>query len=199
MTISELQKEDVRNLIRQGRKIEAVKYLRDSFGLSLKHANQITDHISCELQDELIKSFTDYTFHTETSQRRGLGVARLISGIFAFIGIIFLGISLIVYENNSDFVDKAVKVKGVVINYPGRPLFEYEYQDQKYNYQTTASSNPPSYSIGEEVEIFINPAHPQEALVDNFSERWLLTTIFGCMGLLFFSIGFGSFFIIGKQ
>lgn len=43
MTITELQKEDVMTFIRQGRKIEAVKYLRDNFGLSLKDAKKITD------------------------------------------------------------------------------------------------------------------------------------------------------------
>lgn len=199
MTITELQKDEVKNLIRQGRNIEAVKYLRDNFGLSLKHAKYLTDNIAYEIQDEIIRDFTGSAFSNRTFKGKSINVGRMVGGIFAFVGIIFLSITIYVFLKDKEFVEHSVKVQGVVVKYPSKPLFEYEYKGEFYNYQATATSNPPSYYIGEEVQIFINPDHPQEALVDNFSERWLLATISGGMVLLFFTIGSISFFLLGKK
>jgi hypothetical protein len=190
--ITEQQKENVRKMIRGGRNIEAIKYLKDTFGITLIQAKQLVDQLSLELKDEIQPD-------VRRAVRKVYPLSLIIGGIFSFIGLLFLAISTIVYISNSNFKDSAVKVTGVVVNFPHQPLIEYYYGEQLYNFRASTSSNPPSYTIGEKVDIFVNPENPQEAIIDNFLESYLMISIFGGLGFFFFIAGSAALFLTKKS
>jgi len=53
------------------------------------------------------------------------------------------------------------------------------------------SSKPPSYSVGEKVDVRYDPAQPDRARIDGFLENWFAALILGILGTVFFSIGAG--------
>ncbi|MEV7090779.1 DUF3592 domain-containing protein [Streptomyces sp. NPDC093085] len=57
------------------------------------------------------------------------------------------------------------------------------------NFRSDSGSNPPSYEVGEEVEVVYRADSPDDARIDGFLSLWLLPLIFGGMGLLFAGIG----------
>lgn len=50
-------------------------------------------------------------------------------------------------------------------------------------------SNPPSYRIGEHVDVLYLRGEPESAAIDSPAERWLLPLVFGGIGLVFLLIG----------
>lgn len=56
----------------------------------------------------------------------------------------------------------------------------------------SVASSPPSYSRGEKVSLRYDPANPESARLDSFTENWLLPLIFGLLGSVFTAIGVGA-------
>ncbi|WP_206733612.1 DUF3592 domain-containing protein [Flavobacterium sp. YO12] len=61
----------------------------------------------------------------------------------------------------------------------------------KIEFTSSVSSNPPSYSEGESVEVLYDPAEPKDASINGFASLWIGPLIFGILGTVFFLIGFG--------
>ena len=49
------------------------------------------------------------------------------------------------------------------------PVFEYDYNGKTYTFKSDLSTNPPRYSVGEKVQIMINPDNPSEVYVPSDS------------------------------
>jgi hypothetical protein len=73
--------------------------------------------------------------------------------------------------------------------------------DEKGNeitFTTSSSSNPPSYSVGENVEVLYNPKASNDAKIKGFYSLWLGTIILGAFGVVLLIIG-ASMFIANKK
>lgn len=46
------------------------------------------------------------------------------------------------------------------------PIFEYEYQQQKYQYKLSVSSGKQNIKVGDKRKIFINPNNPSESVMN---------------------------------
>ena len=62
------------------------------------------------------------------------------------------------------------------------PVFRYEYKMKEYIAQTAFSSNPPAFSEGETMEIFIDPSSPQKIYVPQMKTNLILEIIFTLIG-----------------
>ncbi|MGK5543184.1 DUF3592 domain-containing protein [Streptomyces sp. URMC 127] len=56
-------------------------------------------------------------------------------------------------------------------------------------FRDSAGSNPPSYEVGEQVEVLYRPDSPGDARINGFASLWLLPLIFGGIGLVFTAVG----------
>ncbi|MBE8726537.1 DUF3592 domain-containing protein [Flavobacterium hungaricum] len=133
---------------------------------------------------------------------------KIIKYVFLIIGLIALGGALYLYQNKREFLDKAITVQGTVKELISsrsknsttyKPLVSFITKDGKQiEYTSSVSSNPPSYEVGEKVEIFYDPADPYDADINGFASLWLGPLVLGILGIIFFSIGF-SIILFGRM
>jgi hypothetical protein len=51
------------------------------------------------------------------------------------------------------------------------------------------ASDPPAYSVGQQVHVFYDRAQPSSAMIDSFVERLLLPVVFGGIGIVGVGVG----------
>ena len=57
------------------------------------------------------------------------------------------------------------------------PVIEFEANGQTYSFEGDTASDPPQYKVGEEVSVIYDPAKPDTAQINKWSERWLFPLI----------------------
>lgn len=62
------------------------------------------------------------------------------------------------------------------------PVFEYEYEGEKYTYTSTIASNPPEFSTGERVTIRVDPNAPNKTYYEPGGTSVLLSIVFRIVG-----------------
>ncbi|UII34008.1 DUF3592 domain-containing protein [Fulvivirga ulvae] len=185
MEVAEVQKQYIRGLLIKGRKIEAIKYLRTNFDLTLRDAKRLAELIDEDIaDDEYIRRPGPFS---------GGGVA-ILTIVFGLVGVIMLGVAIHLYTSNRSFVREAEQTVAIVVSNPSQPVFEYEINGQIYTYYSNVESDPPSYSMGEEVPIYVNPSNPNDVLINTFMDRWFLISLLGGMGVIFLGVSMLVFF-----
>lgn len=121
--------------------------------------------------------------------------------LFAIIGFGMMVGSFFLYQNTATFLENAITAQGVVIDlvrsrssdsttYAPTIRFKSK-QGTTIEFTSSTSSNPPSYSRGEKVEVLYEPIQPHSAKINSFFSVWGGTVIVGGIGSVFFLIGFG--------
>lgn len=127
-------------------------------------------------------------------QAMGPGCLKLVF-TFAF-GLPALGMlttAAFFAHSTLSFGEGAIRTTGV-IEQPNPPLATFWVDDAKYEVVGSVSSEPPAYAMGEEVEILYRPEDPSIARINSFTENWLVTSVFGVLGLVFGGISVGAGF-----
>ena len=57
------------------------------------------------------------------------------------------------------------------------PIIEFEAGGNTYSFRGDTASDPPAYKVSEEVSILYDPANPNTAQINKWSERWLMPII----------------------
>ncbi len=57
------------------------------------------------------------------------------------------------------------------------PVIEFVANDQTYSFEGDTASDPPAYKVGEKVSILYDPADPNTAQINKWTERWLFPII----------------------
>lgn len=74
------------------------------------------------------------------------------------------------------------------------PIIEFQANGQRYTFNGDVATNPPTYKVGEAVQVLYDPADPNTAQINKWSERWLTpliltpSMILAAMLVNFFSI-----------
>lgn len=123
----------------------------------------------------------------------------ILNYVFSIVGAALLAGAIYLYVDKQAFLEKAETVQGTVIEMiPKRskesttysPVVSFKTkQGQTITYTSSTSSNPPSYSVGENVTMFYDPANPNDAEINGFFSLWLGVLILGFIGTVFFLIG----------
>ncbi|MFN8355131.1 MAG: DUF3592 domain-containing protein [Spirosomataceae bacterium] len=126
---------------------------------------------------------------------------RVFTYIFGGIGLVMLAVTAFLVYSQYQFLSSSVKTTGVVIDNIGQrskksttytPVIAFQTANGKpITFQGSVSSSPPAFDINEKVEVYYNPANPQEAAIGTFFQLWFLPLIFGILGTIFSSIGLG--------
>ncbi len=131
-------------------------------------------------------------------------VPSLIKYIFGLIGLAMLVGAFLLVSSTRQFLAHSVSAKGVVIDLVSSrdskgsvtysPTVEFTTLDaQKITFQSGMGSNPPSYSVGESVDLLYDAAQPNQARINSFFSLWGAATIVGGLGFVFFLVGVGIF------
>lgn len=129
---------------------------------------------------------------------------RMFGSIFAGIGSIFAVTGIIIGISTRSFVASSVLTQGKIIalverlstDSDGDSSFVY-YPVVRFTtnageptvFEANAGSNPPAFTLGQQVEVLYSPQNPKEARIDSWLELWLFPTIFTSIGLIFVLIG----------
>ena len=126
----------------------------------------------------------------------------IIKYMFTIIGIGMLIGAFVVNQHTNKFIASSLKADGQVIDFETKrsdnssstyaPVIKFVANDGKeYQFVSSVSSNPPSYDVGESVEILYLESNPNDAQVNGFFSLHLGEFILGILGSIFLAIGGG--------
>ena len=128
----------------------------------------------------------------------------IIKYVFLIVGLALLTGAFFLYQNKKAFLAKADTAQGTVIellesrsdnSITYKPLVSFKTKEgAQIEFTSSVSSNPPSYSEGETVEVLYDPSNPRDANINGFSSLWLGPLILGILGAVFSLIGFSIIF-----
>lgn len=112
---------------------------------------------------------------------------RIFGALFLLPTIVAAGLAIWFYTSTSAFIWGAMHTTGKVVQMQAvngsdgtqwKPLIEFT--DSAGNTQHTTSgwaTNPPSYAVGQTVQLLYPPGQPSEVRIDRFMELWSGTVI----------------------
>lgn len=177
------------------RDISSFDELKESFrntemktrkGVIVEQSNRIYD--SDELAEDLIE------------KSKGL---KYVGPTFTLIGLLSLGAAIYLGIQRANFLETAITARGEVVNliekrsddsYVYYPVVEFTLPGSfdVLTFQHDSGSNPPSYTIGEQVQVLYDPENPQNAIIDAGLWNWMATGLVSTLGLLFTMVGISS-------
>ncbi len=139
-------------------------------------------------------------------------VSKIIKFIFIIVGSGMLTWTFFIYNDTRKFLKTSVETQGTVIKLSEsvsnsssdnsimyRPVVQFtDNEGNLIEFSSSTSSNTPSYSIGEKVEVLYNQESPGDAKIKGFFSIWGKTTILGTLGVVFFTIG-GAVFLFNMK
>jgi hypothetical protein len=128
---------------------------------------------------------------------------------FPIIGLLLISISIWLFSDSYSFTQNAEWVVGKVIdfqekrsdqNYTYAPIVSFETTNNDViKFISSTSSNPPSYKVGEIVNVLYIPSNPHKAKIDSFFSLWGISLIFFSLGFVFFTVGLTVIFFSRKK
>ena len=212
MNLTPEQKEHAIELIEMGEKLEAVRYFKETLNITTDEALILAEKLEEEVEgSSLIDEFK--SMEAEMKQQPGMDVGRVVGTIFMSLGGIMLAVVVYLSASNYQFSQRAIPVKGKVIDYDTyqsrndnggsttmyTPTYQYKFKGKSYTYKSTTSSSSQNYKIDETVDVLVDPEKPQEILIDSFWEKWFLSILLGFMGFIFSGMGYMSYRLLGNK
>jgi len=128
-------------------------------------------------------------------------VTDILKYIFALVGTGMLIGAFYLYQSTGSFLEEATTADGTVVDFVRSrssdsttyaPVIHFiDRKGEKIEFTSSTSSNPPSYTKGEKVEVLYLPAQPQKAKINGFFALWGGVVILGGMGSVFLLIATG--------
>ncbi len=127
----------------------------------------------------------------------------IVTYVFAAVGLLLLGVALLLVTSTNSFLATAVEADGVVVEFSASTASNSVFQKRKpvvefmatngEKIESTASlaTNPPRYTLGEQVRVLYDAAEPRNFKIDDFLSLWGAATILGALGAAFFLVGGG--------
>ena len=205
MNLTPQQKQHVTWLLQKGKKLEAVKYFKETLNIGLADAHALVEKLQEEIGPASLPS-------GEITTKSGSQIGHWVGLGFMSVGIIMLAVVTYIVISNNKFEQRAIPVKGKVIDFTSHEssdddggsttmyaaVFEYDFNGQTYQHTSSTSSSSPEYDVGEEVEVLVNPLNPNQVLVNTFWEKWFLSVVLGIMGAMFSGMGFMAYRLFGR-
>lgn len=141
-----------------------------------------------------------------------MAVTRIIALIFGLVGLAMGSAAIWVTYSTLQFRATALHAEGEVIGFgtsrgrKGGTMYTPQVRfyvpaaeggpGASVEIRGRVSSSSRSYDIGDRVDVYYPPEHPEDARIDSFMEQWFFPLIFGFFGLVFGGIASG--FIVAE-
>ena len=180
MALSEATINKIKVLIYENKKDEAEALLIAETGLSKEEASSYIVRMTGTLPN---------TSSEEDKPKSNKTAAFVVMGV----GFLMWGLALYFYVDKDSQLANSNLATGVVVDYiVGEglaPVIAYEIEGTQYRYTSNIYSTPPPYELNETVEIYISKDDPNSVIINSFSNKWLIVTIFASFGLVLDLIG----------
>jgi len=124
----------------------------------------------------------------------------MIGSIFAFVGLMFVALSIFVWLHTYTFMQTAqvTTATGLLLSYRAgyksggyAAVFRFKtFDGRSVEVEENLRTNPPQFQVGELVDVLYNPEDPRQARINRWMNLYLVPLLFGGMGLIFCGIGF---------
>lgn len=124
--------------------------------------------------------------------------------VLVAFGVLFVTVAIVSATNTRTFVAQASGAHGTVVDMVRRKSTDSDHSDtyapvvrfvtdtgETIEFTSDTSSNPPSYSRGERVEVLYRPLAPRNARINDFESLWASPLMFGGLGSIALLIGAG--------
>lgn len=168
----------IKELLEQGKKIDAVREVKNALGTSLREAVARVEAIEREINPNF------------KPMAKSRGCVRVVAFFVAAVSFLLLAAAFYAYQHHSKTIETGVKVAGVVVDMEysegaGAPVVACPWNGEKRIYRSDTYTNPPAFEVGEEVILYVDATDTNRVLIDSFSERWLGVLVFGLLGAVF--------------
>lgn len=187
MNVNPERKQAIIELLQKGKRNEAKIYVERQFEVSSQQAELLIQ----ALEKELSQAPGQLTALPKQSVGCFLKILQTVKTVAAVFSIILMLVTFLSWYFNNNFAHKAIRVTGTVTELVPQdsgsagmaPVVEYTFNGEIKLYRSQVFSQPPAYKLGEEVPLLINPDNPDDVVIDNFSERYFTTFIFGLFSI----------------
>lgn len=134
--------------------------------------------------------------------RTGRKVVRIFMGLFfTILGVALLFWVITNYSTRIKEINAYEKTLGTVTGFTEVPETEHagityapiiSFEDMtktKYTFESSVSSDPPAYKVGEKVEIVYDKNNPKDALVNTFMGKWSGMIVLFLLPLIIIPVG----------
>jgi hypothetical protein len=125
----------------------------------------------------------------------------IVGWIFLALGLISMLIGTISYLRMQHFIARALKAEGTVLRLVEKsgkdwkafvPVFEFsDVSGKSHTVYSQKSSYPPSYRVGDSVEVLYEADTPKDARLNKSSDLWGTAYTYGPGGVRLFLVGLG--------
>ncbi|MEB3262961.1 MAG: DUF3592 domain-containing protein [Synechococcus sp.] len=135
----------------------------------------------------------------------------LVSGVFTLIGAGMLWGTALLWSSTSTFLSEAIPAPGTVVDLVAhrssdsttyRPAVDFTSRNgEPVSFVSSTGSSPPSYSVGQRVEVLYRPTNPRDARINDFFSLWGGATVLGGMGFIFAGVGVATMvgMVLGRR
>lgn len=185
-------KEKVMKLLLFGKRIDAIKFIAETYRVNLKNAITLVDAVDREMNPG--KKISRPWVH-------GTGIPGIFFWVFGGIGALLTGIAVYLFVADRSAIQHYTVVHGIVTtnryNHDGMasPTISYQWHGKEKVYYSNTWSHPAAFNAGEAVQLYVNPDDPEEMFVDSFVERFLVILILGGIGSVFLAFTLLFYFL----
>ena len=203
-------KEQLSNLVFEGKKEEALKLIQDKFGADREEAEKllqlaVRESVSPQKLFSVLKNQSE-----RISKGKGCRhvLFKFIAIIFGFFGIPPLLIAIGVYlymdiqisesEIATETVVELRPYRNDYDSYDYTPIIRYEVRGKEYTMEAPVYSDTPEFTEGEQVELLVHKENPNLVIINNFTQRWFMIILIGSIGV-FFTLGMIVFIFLSRK
>lgn len=125
----------------------------------------------------------------------------IVKAVFTLIGLLLLSIALYLVTNTRQFIATALFTEGTVIGLSESsdddgityyPIVRFTSRnDRESEFVSNIGSSPPSFEVGDTVEVAYLADDVSSARINTFGQLWTIPLILGFIGVIFSSISLG--------
>ncbi len=183
--LSEQQRDELASMMNEGRETEVLKLLTDQYGFTSDEA------------DLEAKGLLELVEISKIERDRSTFSIRMAAWIMSIAGIILLLTAsyffVETHSKKSDWTMVGGRVAHLIFDVGeggAAPVVVYAWRDDSLSYTSDVYSSPPAYKKGDRVNLYLNPASPEDVFIDSFLELYRFPTVIGVLGFVFALIGF---------
>ena len=138
--------------------------------------------------------------------RHNLLTFLIVRKIFTLVAIVMLALTAYTVFNTRQFMASALIAEGTVTDLSESidpddnssswyPVVRFTARnDQEVEFRSNVGSNPPSFEIGDIVEVAYQADDVENARVNTFGQLWTMSLIFGFLGTIFGGFSFAFWY-----
>ena len=159
----------IASLLTEGRRLDAVKLVRQEHHLSLKDCLRVVEDYADQ---------RGYRVDFQPTVDNGRSFPALLFGSVLFLAasLCFGGVAFGIHQANDKLSEVGLVVIGNVIGLHSdgkatAPIVGYTVDDATFEYRSNVFSSMADYQVGDSIRLWVDPKQPHSPLIDDASDR----------------------------